>query len=419
MKQIKVKNTYDINIAGIPDTEVNVIKTPSLFVINPLRVKQFKAKLLVKKQDTVKIGTPYILKKQSHVQFLSPVAGTITDIEYGDRRSIKEIIISKDKDEDSIKLFEPISNIETLSRQDVVNKLLQGGLWATFKQYPFNAIPKAETVPPAIYVTIDYDEPHMPNTDVILNKYSNAFLKGLEVIKQLSDSVYVGKSTKSSVVNEKIQNEITHQISGDYPANESGIFLYYNKKSKEENNSWGIKSLDVIRIGQLFTTGTYPTEKIIVIAGSEVTKPCHIKTREGICLKDLSSYIKTDGPTRIICGGILTGDKVELSDGLGFYDYAVNVIPEGSEQELLTFFRPGFNKPTFSNTYLSATVKKLDWTMTSSINGGYRACISCGSCAKVCPVDSSPQLIMKSLKNNDIETAIQYGLLDTVGPGLY
>ena len=60
---------------------------------------------------------------------------------------------------------------------------------------------------------------------------------------------------------------------------------YTTIKNLKENNSWGIKSLDVIRIGQLFTTGTYPTEKIIVIAGSEVTHPCHIKTREGICFK--------------------------------------------------------------------------------------------------------------------------------------
>ena len=57
--------------------------------------------------------------------------------------------------------------------------------------------------------------------------------------------------------------------------------------------------------------------------------------------------------------------------------------------------------------------------MNSSINGGHRACISCGVCQKVCPVDTAPQLIMKSLKDNDIEGAIEYGLLDCVETGLY
>ena len=64
-------------------------------------------------------------------------------------------------------------------------------------------------------------------------------------------------------------------------------------------------------------------------------------------------------------------------------------------------------------------VEKDDWEMTTSINGGYRACISCGVCEKVCPVEASPQMIMKSLKINDIETAVSYGLLDIVESGLY
>ena len=57
--------------------------------------------------------------------------------------------------------------------------------------------------------------------------------------------------------------------------------------------------------------------------------------------------------------------------------------------------------------------------MTSSINQRLSSLYILRIMLKVCPVDSSPQLIMKSLKNNDIETAIQYGLLDTVESGLY
>ena len=97
----------------------------------------------------------------------------------------------------------------------------------------------------------------------------------------------------------------------------------------------------------------------------------------------------------------------------------LNVIPDEGDQELLHFFKPGFHRPTFSKTYLSFLFKNKHWDLTSSLNGGKRACIACGACVKVCPVDSYPQMIMKSLKDNDYETAVEYGLLDVVESGLY
>jgi len=52
------------------------------------------------------------------------------------------------------------------------------------------------------------------------------------------------------------------------------------------------------------------------------------------------------------------------------------------------------------------------------LNGGHRACISCGTCVTVCPVDAFPQVIMKNLTDNDIETAMEQGVLDCVDCGL-
>lgn len=423
MKLIKVKNTYDLKIKGQPEKKIDLLEDPDYFVVNPKRIKNFKVKLLIKEGDNVKIGTPlYTDKKQQHVVFLSPAAGVVDKVVLGERRSIQSIIIKKDQSEESLEVIKPtnISSIDKLDKQTVRKALFDGGQWASFEEYPFKNIPGADIEPPAIYVTVDYDEPHMPDSEVFLKEYEAEFLAGIKVLNRLTDNVNVGIAENNySEVSENVQAVVTHKLRGCYPANDPGIFLFYDKKSAEENKSWGIRSLDVIRMGQLFLSGKYPVERLIVVAGALASNPRYLKTREGVSLEFMKNELVGDEPCRMICGGVLTGDRVSLEDGLGYKDYAIHLIREGQEQEMLTFFRPGFDKPTYSKTYLSAVLDKEDWELTTSLNGGYRACISCGYCKKVCPVESAPQLIMKALKVNDYETAVEYGLLDIIDTGLY
>ena len=422
MKNLKIKNTYKLNIKGLPSTEIFVIKDSDEFIINPIRIDNFKAKVVVKENDTVLIGSPLLIdKKQPHLKFLSPVSGVVKEIVYGHRRVIEKIIIKKDETEKKETIFNSVNEntLQDLSREEIVQNLINGGLWSLFTQYPFEVAPLQSDVPPAIYVSVDYDEPFMPDSSVFLKEYLKEFKFGLSIIKKLSEKVFVGVSENNTFDSETLNSFATHVLHGDYPANNPGIFLYNNKTSQEENNSWGIQSLDIIRIGQLFLSGQYPTERLIVLAGSLIKNPRYIKTREGVSLDFISKEVVNEEPLRIIAGGVLTGGKVSLDSGLGYKDYSINVIREGQEREMLSFFRAGYNKPTYGNTYLSAVNKNQDFEMTSSINGGYRACISCGVCAKVCQVDSAPQMIMKCLNDDDVETAVQYGLLDIVNTGLY
>ncbi len=422
-KLIKVKNTYNLKVKGKPSNQSEVLPSSEQIIISPKRIDKLKVKLLIKEGDTVQIGSPlYTDKKQPHVVFLSPASGVVEKIELGDRRSIEKIIIKRSENEESVQLFEPFNekSIDSLSKENAVDCLTQGGVWMLFKQYPFNTIPSPDELPPSIYVSIDYDEPHMPDSSVFLKEYENEFLTGLSILKKLSDQVHVGVSENNyASLSESVKSATTHKLRGCYPANDPAVFLFYNKKTEKENKSWGIRSLDVIRIGQLFLSGQYPTDRLIVIAGALCKEPRYLRTREGVSLKFIKNELVKNEPYRIIGGGVLSGTTLSIEDGLGYQDYAIHLIRDGQEQEILSFFRPGFDKPTFSNTYLSATVDRDDWEFTTSLNGGYRACISCGYCKKVCPVETAPQLIMKALKDNDYETAVEYGLLDTVSSGLY
>ena len=421
MKTINVKHTYDLNPIGEPSESCETLSKSSDIGVCPIRLKGLKLKLQVKQGDTVAIGSVLCYDKKNEKNiFLSPASGTVKHIDYGPRRVVNAIIIDSDKTESALQLFEPLTenNISKQNADDIAALIQKGGLWSSFTEYPFQTIPQATARPPAIYISLDNDEPYLPQSQVYLDTHTEDFLLGLEAIKRLCPTVHVAVAKKTKLKDTQILQRITHHLKGAYPANNPGVFLYHNKESKSENKAWGMKGQDVVQIGKLLKTGQYPHTKTIVLAGRFIKNATHLQVQEGTPIKDIVGKLETDKQTRIVCGGILTGAKASLDSYLSYNETAVHVLEEGKEQELLTFFRPGADKPTFSRTYTSALSKATDWVMTTSLNGGDRACISCSLCPKACPVDLYPQLIMKHLEVNDIETAMEQGFLDCVQCGL-
>lgn len=421
MKKITVKNTYNIKISGAPSQTLLEANSPKTVAVCPNSIPYIKPKLLVKIGDSVKIGSPVFMdKKHPELTFVSPGAGKVSDIKYGPKRIIEEVVITLDASEDRIELtsLRP-GDISDKNRDDIKQALLVSGLWSLLREYPFKRIPSPETTPPSIYVSCDMDEAFSPDSHVLYNRYLDDFKVGLSVLNVLSGGkVNVGVSGKSTAKGQ-LSALASHELNGAYPANNPGVFLYHNKKDSSENNAWGLFGYDVIRIGQLFNNGTYPTERIISVAGPRVKEPAHVIVREG---SDLASIItgKIEGahPTRLVAGGLLTGRTVDESGHLWQEDKSINVISEGKEPEMLAFFKPGFDKPTFGNTYLSALLPNTTFDMTSNLNGGERACIACLECPKVCPTNILPQFLMKSIRAGDVEESVALGLLDCVECGL-
>jgi Na+-transporting NADH:ubiquinone oxidoreductase subunit A len=56
--------------------------------------------------------------------------------------------------------------------------------------------------------------------------------------------------------------------------------------------------------------------------------------------------------------------------------------------------------------------------MNTNRSGGLRACIACGFCANVCPVDIWPQMTLKAILAGEVEEYLAHGLLDCVECGL-
>jgi Na+-transporting NADH:ubiquinone oxidoreductase subunit A len=102
---------------------------------------------------------------------------------------------------------------------------------------------------------------------------------------------------------------------------------------------------------------------------------------------------------------------------LGLYETSLTLIPDGGEQEFLGFLRPGFSKSSYSRTFLSF-FNNSELKIDCNLHGEERACINCGYCTNVCPVDILPQFTYKSILADEVEESLAHGLLDCVECGL-
>ena len=207
---------------------------------------------------------------------------------------------------------------------------------------------------------------------------------------------------------------ITHTCKGAYPVDDPGVQLYHSKKSSDENRSWYIDGQDLLHLACLFETGRYPIERIMVLGGALAHTNKHFKTRTGVPLATLGSYQEEKmAGTRYIVGGLFRGYTGHANSYMGLYENSLTLIPEGDEKEFFGFMRPGFGKPSSSKTFLSV-FNPSDLKTDCGLHGERRACINCGYCANVCPVDILPQFTYKCIHADEVEESLAHGLLDCV-----
>jgi Na+-transporting NADH:ubiquinone oxidoreductase subunit A len=303
-------------------------------------------------------------------------------------------------------------DLERLDRENLIQILMQGGVWPLIRELPFRDIADPDVRPSSVWVTLEGRDPFQPSPEVYLKGKEDLFAFGVEILKKLVESVNV---TACDFTENGFNHLITHRVSGPYPANDPGVVLYHTKKTSAENLSWYLSGQDLLLVAGLLKTGTYITERIVATGGSLIDSRKHFLTRLGAPVQDLVTGISPE--ERCIAGGLLTGYALESSSYLGLYETSLTRIPDGDEAEFFGFLRPGFKKPSVSRTFLSMFNKKnIDFD--SGMHGEKRACVNCATCAKICPVDILPQFTMKCVGADSVEEALSHGILDCVECGL-
>ena len=419
MKTIHIKKGYQPRLTGVPADTLKPLPSPDRVAVCPARIPFIKTRLRVKKGDRVQIGTVlYEDKQDSRFQFLSPGGGRVNDIRLGPRRRIEAIIIALDPEEKRV-TFPELSKLqlEKISRPDLVERLCTGGVWPLIRALPFRDIADPDTVPPAIFISLDNPEPFQVPPEIYLKGNEDLFEFGIRALKRLSDKVYITAAKTTRPGQPDKNGWVNLAYTGKYPAGDPGVLLYHTKTSPDENNSWFITGQDVLLVACLLMSGQYPIRRVIAVGGSATGDARHVETRLGVPIAHLMDPVPDPATTRCVAGGVFRGHTVTPDDFLGLYETALTVLPEGNEKEFLALFNPGWRKPTYSRIYLSA-LNPTNLPANCNRHGDERACIACMHCADVCPVDILPQLAYKAVLAGEVEEALAHGLLDCVECGV-
>ena len=420
MTSIRIRKGYDINIAGTPSCDVEKLEKPTRVALLPERIPFIKPRLKVKIDDQVNVGSPVFEDKRNpDFIFLSPGGGRISKIDYGPRRIIKEIIIALDQDE-GYETFPMINetHLEDIEREALVQMLTAGGLWPLFRELPFRNIPNPQSLPPSIIISLGSREPFQPVPEVYLKDKVDLFEFGIKILNKLTGTLFISASPGNNFVLDRLNTHVTHTCEGVYPADDPGVLLYHIKKHPDENRSWYINGQDVLLLAILLKTGKYPVDRTVVLGGSLAGEKRHLQTRMGVPLDHIIKGRADDtGAARHIVGGIFKGYTGSKDSYMGFYETSLLLIPEGDEKEFFGFARPGYKKSSRSRTFLSV-FNSSALPLDCNRHGEDRACVNCGFCAEVCPVDILPQFTYKSILADEIEEALDHGLLDCVECGL-
>lgn len=410
---IKLKKGLDIRLQGKAETVFAQVALPELYAIKPTDFKGLVPKMVAKVGDKVQAGSVLFFDKQHpEVKFVSPVGGELVAVNRGDRRVILEVVVKADNSVAPIDFGK--SELSKMSRQQVVDKLLESGAWTYFKQRPYNVVANPAAEPKAIFVSTFDSAPLAPDYDYIITQNEDAFQAGLDVLSKIAP-VYVGTHNKGcSKAFSGAKCEKVTAFDGPHPAGCVGVQINHTNPINAGEKVFTIQPQEVVAIGKLFTTGIHDFSRIVVMTGSEMKKRAYVRTILGAQLTTMVSGNLEDGNVRLISGNVLTGTQVKADGFLGFYDSQITAIPEGDEYEFMGWAAPGFNKFSLSRTFFSWIARNKEYRLNANTHGELRAFVVSNEMEKVFPMNIYPEHLIKAIMAEDIDKMEQLGIYEVV-----
>ena len=415
---IKIKRGLDLPVAGEPRQEIEngpVIRSVAVLGGD---YPGMKPTMLVREGDRVRKGQIIFTdKKTEGVNYTAPAAGTISAINRGHKRVLQSVVIDIAA-EDGEETFESFSSsgLAGLAREKVQEQLIESGQWTVLRTRPFGKVPVPGSTPNSIFVTAMDTNPLAANPDVIIAEQQDAFRDGLTVLTRLTDGpVWVCKAPDSRQPSWAAGQVREETFAGPHPAGNPGTHIHFLDPVGPRKMVWSVGYQDVIAIGKLFTTGRLYTDRVVALAGPQVTNPRLLRTRVGASLEDLTVGELAAGDNRIISGSVFNGHTGRGPHAwLGRTANQVTVLREGRERQMFGYLSPGINRHSVMNIYLSKLFpgKKLQFTTTT--NGSERAMVPLGNYETVMPLDILPTQLLRALLVGDTDSAQMLGALELI-----
>lgn len=405
---------FDIPLEGRPAEVIRepkvtrfAITPPDFFGLSPI------PKLLVEVGDTVKAGDPVFYdKKMDRIKFGAPVSGEVIGITRGLKRSIAEVVILADKQQQSRYYELPKTNS---TREELVEFLLESGAWPVLRQRPYNVVADPEVIPRDIFVSTFDTAPAGPDLKLAVRGRMDVFQSGIDVLRRLTNGlVYLGLDGNGERESPfSIVRGVEHRyFRGAHPAGNVGTQIHHiHPSGAGDNTVWTVAVEDVLLLGELFRNGRYDTTRLVALSGHCFSEVCYVRTMTGANIGELIGGETVEENARLISGDVLSGTKKTKEGFLDFFDNQVTAIPEGDEAELFGWLLPIKPRASISPT-IPTFSKSLN--ITTNTHGERRAFVVNNDYEKVLPMDIYLTQLMKSILVNDLESMEGLGIYELV-----
>ncbi len=415
-KHIKIKKGLDIRLMGEAEKVICTFQSPCKYALKPADYIGITPKLLVNEGDFVKSGSPVFFSKTNEkLLFTSPVSGTITQIKRGEKRVIEEIEIEPSSQMEYLDFGK--ENVNTLSRESIIEKMLISGLWIFLRQRPYSIIANPAGMPKAIFVSGFDTSPLAPDYDIIVHGKADAFQAGLDALAKLTTGkVHLNlhpEKNKSGVFTHS-KNVQINWFEGKHPTGNIGVQIHHIDPINKGETVWYMNPQDVLMLGRLFTEGRFNAERVVAATGTEAHSPRYYRTLVGCNIAPIvyEQIRNNNHNIRYVSGNALTGKKIEPNGYLGAYHHQLTFLQEGNHFEFLGWITPGLNKYSFSKTFLSGLLSKKEYRLDTNLHGGRRALVMTGEFEKVFPMDILPANLIKACIIGDIDLMEKLGIYE-------
>ena len=421
-KFVKLKKGFDIKLAGAAKKELVETITPNVFALKPTDFNGIeRPKLLVSQGDNVKAGTPLMFDKlRPEVMFTAPVSGEVVEINRGAKRKLLEIKILADQrvEYHEFQKF-TVSELNNLSRDQILQYLLPSGIWPRFVQRPYGVIANPEDKPKAIFISTFDSHPLAPDYDFLMKGEDHFFQTGLDMLRKLTTGkvhLNLDSDAEVSTLFGSVTGVQVNKFSGPHPAGNVGVQIHHLDPINKGEVAWTISPYGVAQIGKLFLEGIYDASKVFALAGPPVKQPKYFKSFEGACIDKFVEDNLEHQNVRFISGNALTGERISKEGFLGYYDHLVTVLTEGDYFEFIGWLKPTFTKLSFHRAFglMSFLNKDEEYDLDTNSRGEERAFVQTGVFERVVPMDILPTHLLKAIMAEDYDDMEALGIYEVI-----
>ena len=408
---IKLRKGLDIHLQGKAEEKKIQLKSNGKFALVPDDFEGITPKVVVKEGDKVKAGDALFVNKQyPEVKFASPVSGTVSAVVRGERRKVLCVKVDADSKQEFTDFGK--KDVGTLSGEQVINALLEAGIFGYINQLPYAVSTNPSVQPKAIFVSALRDKPLAANFEYEVAGQEADFQTGLTALSKIART-YLGVGVGSKL--ESMKNVEVNVFDGKCPAGNVGVQVNNIDPVNKGEVVWTIGDPTVVLfIGRLFNTGKVDLKRTVALCGSEITSPAYVDMLVGEELSTLlSNSYDASKSVRIINGNVLTGKPTTKEGFLGAHTSEITVIPEGNDaDEILGWILPRFKQFSVNRSYFSWLCGKKEYALDARIKGGERHMIMSGEYDKVLPMDIYGEYLIKAIIAGDIDRQEALGIYE-------